>query len=119
MKLVGIVFVAVFFFLAGCGRDVVRKVYFPVDTGTPPPSGGGTTTPPPPSGGGSDAPTYQETQALLNTHCLRCHASAAFMGSEKGLLASSAKERVWSKSMPPNQDDLPDEERKKILAFFQ
>lgn len=103
-----LVLFVVFFFL-GCGRDVVRTEYVAV-----PDVGGGDPVDSPVDG----KPSYQETQALLNTYCLKCHGSAAFMGSEKGLLASAAKQRVWNKSMPPNQESLPDAERKKILAFF-
>lgn len=109
-------FLLVVFFFAGCGRDIVRTKYVPVPTGDSGGGGGPVDRPPAPNG---DKPSYGETQALLNNYCLKCHANAAFMESEKGLLASQAKQRVWNKSMPPNQNDLPDAEREKILAFFQ
>lgn len=103
-------FVAFFFLAGGCGTDTVRTRYVPIDPIDP-----GAPSPP---RGGDEKPSYQETVALLNTYCQKCHSSAAFMGSEKGLLASAAKQRVWNKSMPPDQSSLPDVERKKILAFF-
>ncbi len=98
----------IFFFL-GCGRDVVRTEYVTV------PDDGGSDPVDPPV---DEKPSYQETQALLNVYCLKCHANASFITSEKGLLASAAKQRVWNKQMPPNQEALPDAERKLILAFF-
>lgn len=100
--------------LGSCGRDTVQTKYVPVPGEPAPtkPGGGG--------GGGADQqPSYQETVALLNTYCQKCHANAAFMQSENGLKASAAKSRVWNKSMPPDQSALPDQERRKILAFFQ
>lgn len=98
-------------FMFGCGTDRVIKEYVPV----PAPSGGT-----PPSGGGGGTPSYQETQALLNSYCLSCHSTAQFMGSERALRSSAVAARVRSGSMPPSNAGkrLPDTERKKILTFF-
>lgn len=97
-------------FIFGCGQDRIIKEYVPV------PAPGGTT---PPAGGGG-APSYQETQALLNSYCLSCHSTAQFMGSERALRSSAAASRIRSGSMPPSNAGkrLPDSERKKILNFF-
>lgn len=114
MKLIFSILILAFVF--SCGSDTVHTKYVPI------PDGGTTTDPgtqPPAPGGGDTAPSYQETVALLTTYCQKCHVNAAFMKSEVGLIASAAKNRVWNKSMPPDQSSLPDPERRKILAFFQ
>ena len=105
-----------FIFLFGCGQDRVVTEYVPVpppSDGRPPSGGGG-------GGGGGGAPSYQETQALLNNYCLSCHSTAQFMGSERALRSSAVAGRLRSGSMPPSNagKKLPDAERKKILTFF-
>ena len=99
------------FALAGCGGETTRTEYVPIPS---------TGTTQPPTGGGSQngKPSYQETQALLVTHCQQCHANATFMQSERQLRASSVLNRVRSRNMPPNGGNLSDAERRRIIAFF-
>lgn len=105
----------------GCGREIVRE-YVPVPAGGGSggngSNGGSGGSGSGGSGGSGGKPSYQETQALLISNCQSCHASAAFMQSERGLRSSAAKNRIRNNTMPPNPSALPDKERQKILAFF-
>ena len=103
MKL--ILFALLFF---GCGGDTTRTEYIPI------PNPGGQPSP----GGQTGKPSYQETQALLVTHCQQCHGNSNFLKSERQLRSSSVLNRVRSRNMPPNGGSLGDAERRRIVAFF-
>jgi len=100
-----------FLFFLGCGGETTRTEYVPIPGGG---STGGNT------GGGNQngKPSYQETQALLITHCQSCHANSNFLKSERQLRASSTLNRVRSRSMPPNGGSLGDIDRRRIISFF-
>ena len=99
--------------LASCGREphVVTRY---VENPTPPVVNPGT-------GGGTSDVTYAEMQTLLVEYCVACHSNSPFMQSEGQLLSSSAKDRVWSRTMPPSNaaKKLPENVRQKMLVFFQ
>jgi hypothetical protein len=83
-----------------------------------------TQTPPsqPPSpGGGDDKVSFSEMQGLLDTYCSQCHANSPFMQGEANLKRSTAKDRIWSRNMPPNNaaNQLGEADRKRMLLFFQ
>jgi hypothetical protein len=55
----------------------------------------------------------------MQNYCAECHAGAAFVKSEAGLIASSAKARVQNASMPPPYaEPLPAGDKAKFLNFF-
>ena len=102
--------------LVGCGREphIVEK-YVEVPTQPQP------QPQPQPPGGGNGATTFSEMKVLVNKYCIACHTNSPFVKSEAQLKASTAKDRIWSRSMPPANagTPLPDAERRKMLNFFQ
>lgn len=99
-----------FLFFLGCGGETTRTEYVPI-----PNQGEGQQQP---GGGQTGKPSYQETQALLITHCQNCHGNSNFLKSERQLRASSVLNRVRSRSMPPNGGSLDDATRRRIVSFF-
>lgn len=63
--------------------------------------------------------TYEDMEALHNKYCVSCHPTG-FTDSERALRASSAKQRVQNKSMPPPNAPtrMGDADREKYLSFF-
>ena len=118
MKL--LIFLSVILLSLSCGTERVTYRDAPSDGGGGDPGGGGGSGGGDPGGGGNGGgkPSYAEVQGLLNNYCASCHANANFMKSERGLRDSSVKQRVQNRSMPPNANALPEEERKLMLAFF-
>jgi hypothetical protein len=104
-------------FFFGCGREDPHIKYVNAPPTQTPPS----QPPNPGNGGGSDQVTFAEMQGLLDTYCSQCHASSPFMQSEANLKRSTAKDRIWSRNMPPNNaaNPLGESDRKRMLLFFQ
>ena len=101
----------------GCGQEKVetRYVEVPVEQPDPDPD------PDPDPGGGGTTVSFTEMQDLLDTYCSQCHASSPFMQNEANLRRSTAKDRIWSRNMPPNNaaTELGEADRRKMLIFFQ
>jgi hypothetical protein len=102
-------------FMISCGQEKPHIKYVEAPPVQQPPNAQ------PNPGSGSDDVTYTEMQRLLDTYCSQCHSSAPFMQSEANLRRSSAKDRIWSRNMPPNnaQTELGETDRKKMILFFQ
>jgi hypothetical protein len=101
-----------FLLINGCGTERT------VENRTPAPQPGPAPTPDP--GDDNDELSYPEMQALLNSYCLSCHASARFMQSEQALRGSRVEEELLTRSMPPPNANkqLPDAERSLMISFF-
>jgi hypothetical protein len=105
-------------FLIGCGggTEIVEV----------PPSNGGSgnvnrspSPIPSPGGGGSGGGvSFNEARAIMGEFCERCHANAPWLQSETALRNSGVKNRTSNKSMPPNQNEMPDAARNRLLEFF-
>jgi len=98
-----------FCFLLSCGAPA------PQEENTKP----GPVVPPNPKPQPGGKTSFAEAQGIMQKYCAECHAGAAFVKSESGLIGSSAKARVQNASMPPTYaDPLPAGDKAKFLNFF-
>jgi mono/diheme cytochrome c family protein len=101
---------ALLFVITACGAPQPQAVDNPAPAPQPTPG-------PNPNPGGKTS--FAETQRIMQTYCVECHASAAFTKSEQALIASSSKSRVQNSTMPPPYaTQLPAGEKAKFLNFF-
>lgn len=100
---------------AGCGTETKTVEYVPTE---PSPGGGGSGGGGGGGSGGGEKLSYSLMADKMDQYCSACHASNGFMQNEEALRRSGVRDQLWSKSMPPNQNALPDRERQLMLSFF-